>query len=218
LRESPLSSPRQFPLAVAATLMTTPTVSATLLDDWARRLSGACDVAVATRSNETELREDIDSVIRRAASELYGLTDREITAERRAGAGGTKRRYDKAYGGLVVEWEWDMGSSRRRHGAEQALGYLTSMRDALGLEEAFTAVVTDGRQWGFLASDLSDRQLSLLEPDILPDGRFQWRQNSPAACRRFLASIHRCGLDVVVATADRASARPWVGWGQLRSS
>jgi SAM-dependent methyltransferase len=82
-----------------------------------------------------------------------------------------------------------MTSSRRSHGADQALGYLAAMREELGLEEAFTAVVTDGRQWGFLASDLPGRQLSLLEPDVPPDRRFQWRLNSPAACRRFLVLL-----------------------------
>lgn len=159
------------------------------LDDWARRLAVACDEAVARRVNETELREDIDPLIRQAARELYRLTDREITAERRAGPRGSRLRYDKAYGGLVVEWEWDMGASRRRHGAEQALAYLDAMRSDLGLEEAFTAVVSDGRQWGFLASDLPGPQLSLLEPDVLPEQRFQWRDNSPAACRRFLVLL-----------------------------
>ncbi len=159
------------------------------LDDWARRLADACDHAVARRANETELREDIDPVVRQAAHELYGLTDREITAERRAGGRGSLRRYDKAYGGLVVEWEWDMGASRQRHGAEQALGYLAAMRGHLGLEGAFTAVVSDGRQWGFLASDLPDAQLSLLEPEVLPEQRFQWRNNSAASCRRFLVLL-----------------------------
>jgi hypothetical protein len=159
------------------------------LDDWARTLAEAMDQATARRANETELREDLDPLIRHAARDLYGLTDRQITAERRAGRGGPTRRYDKAYGGLVVEWEWEMGPSRRRHAADQALGYLGRMREDFGLEGAFTAVVCDGRQWGFLASDVPDPQLSLLEPDVEPDRRFQWRDNSPAACRRFLVLL-----------------------------
>lgn len=156
------------------------------LDEWARRVATACDRSVAQRTNETELREDIDPLIREAARELYGLSDREITAERRAGG---RRRYDKAYGGLVVEWEWRMGGARRRHGAEQAVGYLAAMREDLGLDGAFTAVVSDGRVWGFLASDLPEQQLSLLARKVEPEERFQWRENSPAACRRFLVLL-----------------------------
>lgn len=159
------------------------------LDEWARRLAAACDRSVAQRTNETELREDVDVIIREAARKLYGLSDREITAERHPGGRRSRRRYDKAYGGLVVEWEWKMGNARRRHGAEQALGYLAEMRNDLGLEGAFTAVVSDGREWGFLASDLPEQQLSLLEQNVHPEQRFQWRETSPAACRRFLALL-----------------------------
>lgn len=169
--------------------MATPQPSPPDLDEWARRLAATCDRSAAQRTNETELREDVDVVIREAARKLYGLTDREITAERHPGRKGSRRRYDKAYGGLVVEWEWKMRSARRRHGAQQALDYLADMRDDLGLEGAFTAVVGDGREWGFLASDLPERQLSLLEQDLLPEQRFQWRENSPAACRRFLVLL-----------------------------
>jgi hypothetical protein len=164
-------------------------VSSPDVDEWARRLAAASDRSASQRANETELREDLDPLIRDAARELYGLTDRQITAERRAGRRGSLRRYDKAYGGLVVEWEWAMGAARRRHGADQALGYLAEMREGLGLEGAFTAVVADGRQWGFLASDLPAPQLSLLEPEVQPEERFQWRTNSVAACRRFLVLL-----------------------------
>jgi hypothetical protein len=169
--------------------MTTVHASPADLDEWARRVAAACDRSVAQRTNETELREDVDVIIREAARKLYGLSDREITAERHPGGRGSRRRYDKAYGGLVVEWEWKMGNARRRHGAEQALGYLAEMRNDLGLEGAFTAVVSDGREWGFLASDLPEQQLSLLEQNVYPEQRFQWRENSPAACRRFLALL-----------------------------
>lgn len=159
------------------------------LDGWARALAEAADRAAAQRANETELREDLDLVIRQAAGNLYGLSDRQITAERRAGPGGTNRRYDKAYGGLVVEWEWRMTAARRRHAAEQALDYLALMRADLGADEGFTAVVTDGKEWGFLSSDLPDAQLSLIDPEPDPGERFQWRPNSAAACRRFLVLL-----------------------------
>jgi hypothetical protein len=159
------------------------------LDGWARALAETADRAVSQRANETELREDLDPVIRQAARDLYGLTDRQITAERRAGRTGPRRSYDKAYGGLVVEWEWQMTAARRKHGSEQALDYLGLMRADLGVDRGFTAVVTDGREWGFLASDLPDAQLSLIDTESEADQRFQWRPNSTAACRRFLVLL-----------------------------
>jgi len=156
------------------------------LDRWARVLADAADRAASHRTNETELREDLDPLIREAAAQLYGLTDRETTAERTPGRGRSRLRYDKAYGGLVVEWEWRMTLSGRRHAAEQAIDYLSLMRADIGSERGFCAVVTDGRAWGFLASDLPHAQLSLIEPELEPHERFEWRENSPAACRRFL--------------------------------
>jgi hypothetical protein len=159
------------------------------LDGWARVLAETADRATSQRANETELREDLDPLIRRAAGELYGLSDREITAERRAGRSGSLRRYDKAYGGLVVEWEWQMGEARKRHAAEQALDYLSLMRADLGMDEGFSAVVTDGSEWGFLSSDLHDAQLRSFDSEPEPHRRFQWRPNSPAACRRFLVLL-----------------------------
>jgi hypothetical protein len=63
------------------------------------------------------------------------------------------------------------------------------MRADLGVDEGFTAVVSDGTTWGFLATDLPSAQLSLEEADLDPAQRFQWRTNSPAACRRFLVLL-----------------------------
>lgn len=177
------------------------------LDGWARVLADAADRATAQRENETELREDLDPIIRRAAAALYGLTDREITAERPAGRG-RRRPYDKAYGGLVVEWEWAMTPSRRRHGAEQALDYLSLLRADLGVERGFTAVVADGRQWGFLTNDFPHAQLSLTEQPIDPDKQFQWRENSSAACRRFLVLLGSNRQSAVTAQALASAFGP----------
>jgi SAM-dependent methyltransferase len=161
------------------------------LDGWARRLATAATRAARERANETELREDLDPIIRAAAADLYGLTDRETTAERSPHRGRSRQRYDRAYGGLVVEWEWAMSPARRRHGAEQALDYLGLLRSDLGSERGFSAVVSDGKEWGFLTSDLADAQLSIIDadPEPEPDDRFQWYRNSPAACRRFLVLL-----------------------------
>lgn len=178
------------------------------LDGWARRLAETAERSAAQRSNETELREDLDAVIREATAELYGLTDREITAERRAGRKGGRRRYDKAYGGLVVEWEWEMNEARRRHGAGQALDYLGLMRADLGVDRGFSAVVTDGREWGFLASDFPHAQLSLIDPEPTPDERFQWRENSAAACRRFLVLVGSNRQSAVTAKALASAFGP----------
>jgi SAM-dependent methyltransferase len=181
------------------------------LDKWARVLSEAADRAAAHRANETELREDLDPLVRRAAAELYGLSDRDTTAERRVGGGKSRRRYDRAYGGLVVEWEWSMGGARRRHAAEQAVDYLSLMRADLGVDEAFSAVVTDGCVWGFLASDLPDAQLSLTEPNLQPEQRFEWRENSPAACRRFLVLLGSNRQSAVTASGLASAFGPQGG-------
>jgi hypothetical protein len=53
-----------------------------------------------------------------AAKELYGLDDLATTGKRKAGRGKAKH-YDRADGGFVVEWEWNMDAPRRKHGAEQ---------------------------------------------------------------------------------------------------
>lgn len=156
------------------------------LDWWARKLADALAVSSGTRHNESELREDVHAVILDAARDLYGLSELGTSGERTVGEG---KRYDRAYGGLIVEWEWHMAGARRRKGAEQALEYLQQLRDDQGVDEAFSAVVCDGREWGFLVNDLPHGQLALDEPDLPPEQRFQWQENGRAACRRFLALI-----------------------------
>lgn len=172
------------------------------IDDFARDLYEALERAVSIRANETELREDADRVIFPAAQQLFGIPDFGMTAER-----GSRGRYDKAYGGLVVEWEWSMGAARRAHGADQALSYLEAMRADLGLDEAFSAVVCDGRQWGFLVTDTAVTQLDLFgaTDEIPPDDRFAWRPNSPAACRQFLTLIGSNRQTPVTATGLAAA-------------
>jgi hypothetical protein len=164
-------------------------MSGLTLDDRARQLYEALRRSVEIRRNETELREDVHALIQEASGDLYGLTDLASTGERHAGGDG-RRAYDRAYGGLIVEWEWDMRAARRRHGAEQALDYLGRIRAASGLEGAFSAVVCDGKQWGFLVADTVPGQLTLdAEEDLSAEDRFEWRENSEAACRRFLVLI-----------------------------
>lgn len=143
------------------------------LDGWARRLSDALDRSAQTGANETELREAVHGIIVDAAADLYGLDDLSTTGERKAGRR-TLGKYDRAYGGLVVEWEWNMGNARRRHGAEQAIEYLDRMRSDVGGDEAFSAVVCDGRQWGFLVADTPQGQLTLDDAEAQPsaDERF----------------------------------------------
>jgi hypothetical protein len=153
--------------------------------DWADRLAAAADYAVAHRTNEEELRLDLNAVIVNAARSLYGSTE-SFTSSERSSQADHRSPYDNLYGGVVVEWEWAMGRARRRHGAEQALGYLANLRARAGNESAFTAVVSDGRQWGFLAID-PERPLTLFDTDPeQPEDFFAWLPNDPAACRRFL--------------------------------
>jgi len=157
------------------------------LQDHADTLAATFAHAAAICHNEIELRLQVEPVIRTALRELYGFTWDQIRSERLNVAG----RYDTSYGGAIVEYEWRMGSSRRRHGAEQALAYLAAERDRLGHEHAFTAIVTDGREWGFLLSDvLADEQLNLFNAiPADPESRFVWQGHSPAACRRFLELV-----------------------------
>lgn len=167
---------------------TDPQTVSDALDGWARRLSEVLTRSASTRTNETKLREHAHAVVVAAAAELYGLDDLATTGERRAGT--SRRTYDRAYGGLIVEWEWAMDAPRRRHGAKQALDYLQELRADLGVEEVFSAVVCDGREWGFLVKDPPQGQLSLDDgPDPPAEQRFQWQPNSRASCRRFLALI-----------------------------
>jgi hypothetical protein len=167
-----------------------PAAAEELLDRHARLLVEALRRSAERRANETELREDVHALIARAVEELYGLDAFTTTAERRAGR--SARLYDRAYGGLVVEWEWRMGAARRRKGAREALEYLRLMRADLGTEDAFSAVVCDGRQFGFLIDDVAQEQLELdqaLLPERADDERFEWRPVSRASCRRFLQLI-----------------------------
>lgn len=158
------------------------------LDHYSRLLARTLERAVQVRGNETELREDADSVIREAVSDLFGLQDFQQTAERRPRRG-SRQSYDKAYGGVVVEWEWAMENARRRQGARQAVEYLCQMRAEVGFEEAFTAVVSDGAQWGFLVVDPCGQQDLFGTVPSDPVALFEWHPNSTAACRRFLELV-----------------------------
>ncbi len=157
------------------------------LDDFSRRLYEVLSTAASLRTNETELREDAEPVIREALDKLYGMSALSFTAERRSRRGG-RRQYDKLFGGVVVEWEWG-GESRRFAGAKQALEYLSDVRADPEEEDAFTAVVCDGTKWGFLAIDPGGPQLDLFQADLKPKDRFEWHDNSPSACRRFLELV-----------------------------
>ena len=157
------------------------------LDDFSRRLYQVLNTAASLRTNETELRGDAEPVIQEALDKLYGMSALSFTAERKSRRGG-RREYDKLYGGVVVEWEWG-GESRRAGGAKQALEYLADVRADLEEEDAFTAVVCDGKKWGFLAIDPGGSQLGLFEADLKPKDRFEWHDNSPSACRRFLELV-----------------------------
>jgi hypothetical protein len=178
------------------------------LDEWARKLKEAFDRSASIRSNEQELREDVHGLVLQAASELYGLSDIGTAAEHHAGGDG-HRPLDRMYGGLVVEWEWRMGRPRREHGAQQALDYLARVRASNGEDAAFTAVVCDGKLWGFLVAEPPQQQLAIGDPPARrADENFEWRENSEAACRRFLALIGSHRKRPVTAGAMAAAFGP----------
>lgn len=151
------------------------------------RIHGRMQEAARLATNEAELRRHVEPYIEEALRELYDLSFQQIRSERRSENG----QLDVAYGGVVVEFEHNMGTgARRRRGAQQALDYLAAERER-GDIETFSAVVTDGRQWGFLiADDETDVTLSLfgVSPSD-PTERFVWRPHSVAGCRRFLELV-----------------------------
>lgn len=153
------------------------------LDEWAHDLADVFDAAARDAANEMEVREAVHQKVLDAAFDLYGREGFTTTAERRSGGGG--RKYDRLYGGVVVEWEHHMGRARREHGAKQAVEYLEDIRR--NRAEAFTAVVADGSQWGFLVADEGDDDADLFTemPEAYAD-RFEWQANSPATCRKYL--------------------------------
>jgi hypothetical protein len=157
------------------------------LEEQAEKLYDVMTRSVATRSNETELREDVEGAIRDALRDLYGTDLAEITAETNTKAKGAGYSpVDKIYGGVLVEYEWKMDAGRRRHGAQQALDYLKNLESSQGAAGAFTAVVCDGRQWGFLIEHPGDELDLFSAAPASADEHFEWRPNSAAACRRFL--------------------------------
>ena len=160
----------------------------TRLEHYAELLATTMDGAALGARNETELRLAVEPVIRNALMDLFGLTLQQIRSERRNAAG----FLDTAYGGVVVEYEWQMDAARRAHGAEQALDYLTAERQTTRGDEMFSACVTDGRVWGFLVSDEAlDSQLNLFAPVSSASAvdRFAWFPNSVPACQRFLELV-----------------------------
>lgn len=157
------------------------------VDEWSRRLYRAFDDASRQMTNEMELREHVHPLVVQAMAELFG---RNTTSAERRAARTSRQKYDRLYGGVAVEWEWAMDTARREHGADQALNYLQLIRSDQHAPEAFTAVVADGRQWGFLIVDPGQvgSDLFAAAPDTRA-GYFVWRSNSPAACRQFLELI-----------------------------
>lgn len=161
------------------------------LDEWSRRLADAFDEAASQLENEQELREHVHPVVLQAVADLYGMRSRVATSGgRRASRSGPRRFYDRLYGGVTVEWEWRMDTSRREHGAAQALEYLHLIRSEQHHPDAFTAVVADGRRWGFLIVDPqgADDDLFTAHPETATE-HFVWRENGPGACRQFLELI-----------------------------
>jgi len=139
-----------------------------------------------------EIREHVHQTILDAIQSLFGLGWTSSAGEFNTGPGGTQSPLDRLYGGVAVEWEVNMRAGRREHGADQALVYLRNLRTNHPAADAFTAVVTDGRQWGFLRHDPDDDNSADLFTAEAPDtqaGHFTWVPNSPGACRQFLELI-----------------------------
>lgn len=160
--------------------------SVTELDKWAERLFDTAEEASRRYKNEAGLISQLEPLIREALVALYGFDQGAFQVEHDTlPAGGGYSPADRIYGSVLVEYEWKMGPGRRSHGADQALTYLSNLEKTTGNINAYTAVVTDGRQWGFIV-DRPDTQPSLFAAERQPDEYFEWRENSAGACRRFL--------------------------------
>jgi hypothetical protein len=157
------------------------------LDRWAEALADEAAASVARRNHEPGLISDLDPFIRRALTDLYGFDESAFDVERDTlPRGEGYSPVDRVYGSVLAEYEWRMDRGRRRHGSQQALNYLSNIERTTSNPGAYSAIVLDGLQWGFLI-DRPEIQPSLFGPvDRADDEYFEWRENSPAACRRFL--------------------------------
>lgn len=192
--------------------LTTPNAESAALEYWSEEVARVLRDSVSRRSNETELREDAEGVIRDALHALYGLRLDAITAETNTLApGGGRSPVDKIYGGVLVEYEWEMDNARRRHGAKQALEYLRNLTRTTQSDAPFTAIVCDGRQWGFLVEDPAEEADLFHSPPVHPDDFFEWRLNDAASARRFLLV---CGTHSKAPVNGRALANAF-GTGSL---
>lgn len=158
---------------------------------WSERLSDKFHDAATHFAKEMEIREHVHQTILDAIQSLFGLEWTASAGEFNTGASGTQSPLDRLYGGVAVEWEVNMRLGRREHGADQALVYLRNLRTNHPAADAFTAVVTDGKHWGFLRHDPDDNAADPVASGA-PDtqaGHFTWVPNSPGACRQFLELI-----------------------------
>lgn len=105
---------------------------------WSEKLSEAMDQAASQMSNEMELREHVHGIVIAAVADLYGLGLAATSGEVNTRRSGPRLPLDRLYGGVAVEWEWDMGNARREHGAQQALNYLAHLREKHPGFDAFT--------------------------------------------------------------------------------
>lgn len=161
------------------------------ITDWSEALSDAMDEAAGNFTNEMELREHVHHRVVDAILDLYDLNITATAAEFNTRKSGNRSPLDRLYGGVAVEWEWSMSASRREHGAQQALDYLSNLRQHHPSQHAYTAVVCDGHQWGFLRFDPEEENVDLFA-DPAPSSaskHFTWVKNSPAAARQFLELI-----------------------------
>ena len=126
-------------------------------------------------------------MIREALEELYGYDLLKFGVEENTLPQGEGRKpVDRRYGTVLVEFKWNMNKSRCEHGSKQALEYLEQLEATTNSIGKYTALVCDGKQWGFLIErrDTESRKENATERQSA--SHFEWRQNSTAAVRRFL--------------------------------
>jgi hypothetical protein len=159
-------------------------------EEWPERLWKTADESARVRTNESELRADLNGVLQPYALDVLGL---RITDIRQEGTG-TAGRYDSMFGQVIIEYKRPNlldSPAECEAAARQAIGYLEDASLA-----AQFVIVTDGKTWAFLRDPEAGPEpgeqawFVFEEPAALsPAQRFAWRDNSVETASRVLSIL-----------------------------
>ena len=162
------------------------------IEDAARALAAAVDIAAAAASNEAQLRHALETALEQACLAL-GLTWTPFQLDRRVGRGAGKVRFiDVAHGSVVIEY--GAPASLRASGAATALGHARSQAE----EYVALLAAEEGREPGrYVAVVWDGASISFGQPRA---DAFEWDELSafdPVAATRLLDALRRQGVPLV---------------------